>query len=107
MDTKFTTAGGRYYTPVDLEASQLAMNEVLREDLAFSEQYDPYLRWDFKIGIKLNSKKRKLSQQFLLDLQNVTNRKNIFARRYNRITNEINEVNQIEFFPDFLWRIEF
>jgi hypothetical protein len=107
IDTKFTTAGGRYTTPVNLAASQTAMEEVLFEDLAYTERNDAYLRWDIKVGIKLNSKKRKLSQQFFLDLQNVTNRENIFARRYNRITNEINEVYQIAFFPDFLYRIEF
>jgi hypothetical protein len=107
FDTKFTTAGGRYTTPVDLAASQAAMEEVLFEDLAYSERNDVYLRWDVKIGVKFNSKKRKLSQQLFFDFQNVTNRENIFTKRYNRITNEVNEVYQIAFFPDFLYRIEF
>jgi len=107
IDTKLTTAGGRYYTPVDLAASQAAGQEILNEQEAFSLQYDPYFRWDLKFGFQLNSAKRKLSHRFYFDIQNVTNNENIFVRRYNRVTNEVNEVNQIGFFPDFMYRIQF
>jgi hypothetical protein len=107
IDTKLTSAGGRYYTPVDLEASKLVGFEIRNEALAFSEKYDDYFRWDVKIGFKLNSKKRKISQQIYLDFQNITNRKNIFSRDYNRLTNEVNVRYQIGFFPDFLYRIQF
>lgn len=107
FDTKLTTAGGRYTTPIDLEASRSAGFEVLREDIAFSEQNDDYFRWDVKFGIKLNSTKKKRSHQFYLDLQNVLNRENIFVRRYNRLTNNIDRVDQIGFFPDFGYRFQF
>lgn len=107
IDSRLTTAGGRFYTPVDLEASRLAGFEIRQEDKAFSEQYETYFRWDVKIGFKFNSTKRKFSQQVFLDFQNVTNRKNIFSRDYNRLTNEVNNVYQIGFFPDFLYRIQF
>lgn len=107
LDTKFTTAGGRYYTPVDLEASIAMGEQVLQEDLAYTEQFDPYVRWDFKIGYRTNSKKKKLSQQFFLDFQNVTNKENIFAYRYNRARGEVQKATQIGFFPDILWRMQF
>lgn len=107
FDTKFTTAGGRYFTPVNVEASIMEGEEVLFEERAFSEQFDPYLRWDVKIGIRTNSSKRKLSQQFFLDFQNITNRENIFAYRFNRSRGEIQRVPQIGFFPDILWRVQF
>lgn len=107
FDIKMTTAGGRYYTPIDVEASKLVMEEVLLEDLAFSEQYDPYFRLDVKFGYRLNSKKRKLSQQFYLDFQNVTNHENIFTYRFNRGLGEVQQVNQIGFFPDILYRVQF
>lgn len=107
FDTRLTTSGGRFYTPIDLEASRQADFEVLREDIAFSEQYDPYFRWDFKFGVKLNSKTKKRSHQFYVDLQNVTANENIFVRRYNRLTDQINQVNQIGFFPDFGYRFQF
>ena len=107
VDTRLTTSGGRYYTPVDLEASRDSGFEVLQEDIAFSDQYDPYFRWDLKIGIKLNSKVKKRSHQLYLDLQNVTANENVFARRYNRVTNNIDQVNQIGFFPDFGYKFQF
>ena len=107
VDTKVTTAGGRRYTPTDLEASREQGFQVDMEELAFSERFDPYFRWDLKLGVTLNSNKRKLSQRFYLDFQNLTNQDNIFVRRYNRQTNEVNEVFQRGFFPDFLYRVQF
>lgn len=107
FDTKVTTAGGRYYTPLDLEASIISQTAQQIEDLAYSERFDSYFRFDVKFGIKMNSKKRQISHQFFIDIQNVTNRDNIFARRYNRQTNMVNEAYQLGFFPDFMYRIQF
>jgi len=107
IDTKLTTAGGRYYTPVDLEASMLNEIEVFDTNRAFSEQYDNYFRWDIKFGIKLNSAKRKFSQSLHFDFQNVTNRENIFSKSYNRLTNQVNDVFQIGFFPNLMYKVEF
>lgn len=90
-----------------LQASQQSSFEVLREDLAYSEQNDPYFRWDLKFGIKLNSKKKKNSHQLYVDLQNVTANENAFVRRYNRLTNNVDQVYQIGFFPDFGYRFRF
>ena len=104
---KVTTAGGRYYTPVDLPASQAAGEEILNDNLAFSERFDPYFRLDLKFGFQLNSPNKKLSQQFFLDLQNITGYENIFDRRYNDLTGEVNTVFQSGFFPDLLYRIQF
>ena len=107
IDTKLTTAGGRYYTPVDLAASMINEIEVFDYENAFSEQHDGYFRWDIKFGVKLNSTKRKFSQSFYFDIQNVTNRENIFSKSYNRLTNQVNDIYQIGFFPNFMYKIEF
>ena len=107
FDMKVTSAGGRYYTPVDLEASMLAGEEVLEEDLAYSEKYSNYFRLDAKIGFQLNSKNKKFSQQFFIDFQNLTDNKNVFVNRYNEVTNEVNTVYQSGFFPDILYRVQF
>lgn len=107
LDTKLTAAGGRPFTPVDLEASQLAGREILLENQAFSQRLEDYFRWDMKIGMRLNSAKRKFSQTFFLDFQNVTNRQNIFAMRYNTVRNEVGKTYQIGFFPDLMYRVEF
>ncbi len=107
VDTRLATSGGQYFTPIDLEASQQAGFEVQQEDLAFSERFDNYFRWDVKFGIRLNSKTKKRSHQFYVDLQNVTNNENVFVRRYNRLTNQVDQVNQIGFFPDFGYKFQF
>lgn len=107
IDTKFTTAGGRYYTPVDLEASSSAGYEIKDDANAFSQQYDSYLRLDVKFGVKFNSKKKKRFHQFYLDLQNVTNHTNVFQLEYNRLTNKIDQKDQIGFSPDFGYKFQF
>lgn len=108
FDTKLTTAGGNPFTPIDLDGTRAnAGREVRMDNIAFSERYEDYFRWDLKFGVRLNSAKKKVSHQFFVDLQNVTNRTNEFVRRYNEVTDEINSVEQIGFFPDVLYRIQF
>jgi hypothetical protein len=104
-DFKCTFAGGRYITPINVEASKAAGFEILFQDKAFSDKLPNYFRLDIKIGMRRNGK--KLSQQFFLDFQNITNQQNVFSMRYNRISNKINTLYQIGFFPDILWRIQF
>ncbi|MEP0984075.1 TonB-dependent receptor [Ekhidna sp.] len=106
FDTKMTTSGGRPFTPLDLDATRANLGrEVRQEDIAYSERYGQYFRWDAKFGVRLNRK--KVSHQFFVDFQNLTNRKNEFVRRYNDVTDQINVVEQIGFFPDVMYRIQF
>jgi hypothetical protein len=108
FDTRLATSGGAPYTPIDLDGTRNnAGDEVLFEDQAFEERLKPYFRWDVKFGVRLNSAKRNVSHQFFVDFQNVTNRENEFTRRYNEVTDDINVVSQIGFFPDVMYRIQF
>jgi hypothetical protein len=107
IDTKLTTAGGRPFTPVDLVKSKAAGREIFDETKAFSQNLDAYFRWDVKLGVTMNSAKRKFTQTFFLDFQNLTNKKNIFSQRYSVARNELYNLYQIGFFPDVLWRIQF
>jgi hypothetical protein len=106
-DVKFTTSGGRWYTPIDAEASKLAGKEVLLENQAYTKQYPYYLRLDLKFGFRLNSKKKKISNSFYVDFQNLTFQKNVFESRYNPRTQQVNTVYQNSFFPDVMYRITF
>lgn len=107
INTKFTTAGGRYFTPVNLQASIENGFEIREDSKAFSEQYDPYLRLDLRFSFKLNSAKKKSSHQFYIDFQNITNNENVFSQDYNRVTQQVNQVDQIGFQPDFGYRFQF
>jgi len=108
FDIKFTTSGGQYYTPIDLAATRANFGrEVLDEENAFSERFDPYLRLDTKFGFRLNSPNKKIAHQFYIDFQNVTNQENVFIRQYSEFRDEVVEINQIGFFPDLLYRLQF
>jgi hypothetical protein len=106
LDIKMAYSGGRYYTPVDLAASERAGTEKLDETRYNSEQFPDYFRLDTRFGFRLNSSKRRLSQTIYLDLQNVTNRDNVFIRRYNQVRKEVGTINQIGFFPDIMYKIQ-
>ena len=106
FDTKVTYSGGRPFTPIDLQATRNNLGrQVLMEDIAYTENYGDYFRWDVKVGVRLN--RPKVSHQFFVDFQNVSNRQNEFVRRYNPVTDRINTVEQIGFFPDVMYRIQF
>jgi hypothetical protein len=108
FDTKFTTSGGRPYSPIDLDATRANLGrEVYVDDEAYSQRYEAYLRLDVKFGIRINGKGGKVSHQFFVDLQNVTNRENIFVERYNPVTDRVSPVYQNGFFPDFMYRVQF
>ncbi|MCX6304627.1 MAG: TonB-dependent receptor [Bacteroidetes bacterium] len=108
VDLKFSHAGGRYYTPVDLEASRAAGKQVyMGEAYAFSERYPDFYRLDIKAGFTYNSKKIRLSQTFYIDIQNVTGHQNVFAQQYNAVTKQINTLYQIGFYPNFVYKIQF
>jgi hypothetical protein len=106
LDLKFTNAGGRAYTPIDLVASAAIGHEVLYTD-AFSGYYANYYRLDLKAGITLNSAKRRIAQTLSLDLQNVTNHKNVFSESYDNKTQEIRTTYQLGFFPNVVYKVQF
>ncbi len=106
LDFKFTNAGGRAYTPIDLTASNALGREQLSMN-AYSAYYDSYYRMDLKAGYTLNSSKRKLSQTISLDLQNITNHKNVFSQSYDDRRQDINTTYQLGFFPNVVYKIQF
>jgi hypothetical protein len=106
MDIKFTNAGGRAFTPIDLAASKAIGREVLSSDV-YSDNYTNYYRLDFKAGFTFNSSKRKIAQTLSLDLQNVTNHKNVFSQSYDNKQQNISTTNQLGFFPNVVYKIQF
>ena len=106
VDCKFTNAGGRAFTSIDLDASNLLNREVLSGE-AYDSYYSNYYRLDFKMGFTMNSNTRKLSQSISLDLQNVTNHKNVFSQSYDNRTQSISTTNQLGFFPNVVYKVQF
>ncbi len=105
LDSKVTVGGGRRYIPIDLEASRTAGYEIRLEDLAYSEQFDPYFRLDLKLSYSLEGK--HASQKFSVDLQNLTGQENVFSQSYNQLTGDLTTRYQLGFFPDIQYRVLF
>jgi hypothetical protein len=97
FNIKFSAIGGRYLTPINLQASQQEEKAVLDEANAFSQKQTEYFRTDIKLSYRREFKKSTL--EFSLDLQNVTNHENVFTRQYNRRTNSVVTQYQQGFFP--------
>jgi len=105
FDTKFTIAGGQRYTPIDLEQSMINNETAYDWDQAFAEQFDDYKRLDIRAAYKMDGK--FATQEWAIDIQNITNRKNPLYQRYNPIEGEINTVYQLGLFIVPQYRIIF
>lgn len=105
LDTKFTLAGGQRYTPIDLEQSIIKHETVYDFKNAYAEQFDDYMRLDLRTAFKMDGK--YTTQEWAIDIQNITNRKNPLYQRFNPIDGEINTVYQLGFFLVPQYRITF
>jgi hypothetical protein len=105
LDGKLTAAGGLRYTPVNMEKSMEAGYTVYDETNAFTAQFKDYFRFDVRVAYRLDSK--KVSQEIVLDVQNITNHKNPIYMQYNPDTGEEEFMYQLGFFPMMQYRIIF
>ncbi len=98
-------AGGQRHTPIDLEASRNQGKTVRRQELAWSEQYDDFIRFDFKAGFIQN--RQKSTHSIELDIQNLTNRLNIMGDYYDPEEDMIDTWTQMGIIPSIIYRVEF
>ena len=105
IDTKMGIAGGQLYTAFDVTASEREGYVIFKETEAYSLRNNTYWRWDLKFSYNRNGK--KTTQKFYIDLQNITNRENIYIRTFNPKTGQTGEINQIGFFPNINYQITF
>jgi hypothetical protein len=104
-DLKFTWAGGLRSIPIDLAASQQDGKTVFDYTHSFEARNPDYYRADLRISFRTNH--RKYSQEWAVDITNVTNHKNRFFELYNPDTDRVEEVGQMGILPVLLWRIRF
>ncbi|MEX1189685.1 MAG: TonB-dependent receptor [Bacteroidia bacterium] len=97
--------GGMWSTPIDLDASRASGFAVTDDSRAFQEQLPAYMRTDIRIGFRRN--KKRMTEEFGLDFQNLLNRKNVFSRSFNNISGTIENNYQVGIFPMGLYRITF
>lgn len=105
FDLKYTLNGGKRYTEILVAESQLYGAEIRDWEHAFAMRYPNYTRGDFRIAFKMVGK--KMTQEWALDIQNVTNHRNIFWTQYNVNTAKVETTYQTGFLPIGQYRIYF
>lgn len=98
-------AGGLRATPINLEESIEKGEGVYEDNLAYSDQNPAYFRTDLRFSLKKN--KPKSTRTWALDIQNATNRQNIYGRYFEPMSGEIKTSYQTSIIPILSYRLEF
>ncbi len=105
VDLKFVLNGGQRHTPVNTEATGNE-GEVVYYRLRTNElQYQDYARCDIRLAYKVQAK--KITQEWGVDIQNISNRENIFSMQYDAEAQEYRTTYQTGLFPIGIYRITF
>lgn len=107
FDLRFNIHGGLPYTPIDLEASQLAGREILKLDEAYSERVGVYKRLDARVGIRLNHRKKGISHHIYVEVINVANFNNDLLVRYHPERQSVVRSKQFGLVPNLFYQIRF
>ena len=105
LNLKLTYMGGLRESPVDPEASAREGKTVRDERRAFDERMPDYFRLD--AGFKLKRNYAHLTTTLALDVQNATNRQNVFGRYYDTKSNTVKYWYQAPLIPVLRYRVEF
>ncbi len=105
VNTRFLMYGGLNFTPIDLEASQLAGQEIRLDDMPFSQAGDDVLRLDFSISYNIN--RPETTQILKLEVQNVTSNSALVEQYYNNFGGKIVEINQLPVLPVIFYGLSF
>jgi hypothetical protein len=125
VSLRSTLAGGRRYSPVDLEASREARETVIVDSEAFTLQFRDYFRTDLRLTYLLPL--RRASHEFGLDLLNIVplvlpgrdynlpdnctffplSTRNVHSINYNPLSGDIAGEYQLGFLPVAHYRIKF
>jgi len=101
---KIIYAGGFRHTPIDLDRSRNEGYTVIKEKQAFSLQNPAYFRTDLRVSIKWNRK--NLTSTLSLDIQNVSNRQNIYNQYFDPFKGKIANTYQTGLIPILNYKIE-
>lgn len=105
LNFKTVWYGGFWQTPIDLEKSRQYNLAIEDESKAYSQQLSDYFRTDFKVSYRINHK--RYNSIWSLDIQNLTNRKNV-GGTYFDVTTETTKIwYQTPLIPVLSYKIEF
>lgn len=102
---KMVYAGGFRYSPIDLARSMNQGHTVVDEKNAFSLQNPAYFRTDLRLSITWNRK--SLTSTLSLDVQNVSNRENLYSQYFDPFKGKIANSYQTGIIPVLNYKVEF
>lgn len=105
INLKTTYMGGYRTTPIDLAASRSQGQTVWIDAQTNQDKLDAYFRSDVRVSWKRN--KNGFTSTLSLDLQNATNRQNVYNYYFDSNLNEIRTVYQLPLIPVLNYRVEF
>jgi hypothetical protein len=105
IDAKYNLAGGKRYSPINLEASRFIGYTQYDDTRAYELQMPGYMNINLRTGIKFIGKSS--TQEIAINISNLTNRKNPFFMKYDPKTDKLKTVYQFGMMPDLIYRIVF
>ncbi|MEK6152444.1 TonB-dependent receptor [Flavobacteriaceae bacterium 3-367] len=105
INAKTLLNGGQRFTPFDIGASLNEETEVVVQSRRNTGRLKEYFRLDTSFYFRLN--RANAAHVFSLDIQNLTNRKNVMGQSLNLNTGLIEVDNQLNLVPVINYRIEF
>lgn len=105
VNLKLTHTGGLRESPIDLAASAEKGETVYDDTHAYELSMPDYFRID--TGVRLKRNYKGLTTTLSLDLQNATNRQNVFGRYYDRQSQSVKYYYQAPLIPVLAYKLEF
>lgn len=105
MNVRVISGGGRRYSPLMLAESMEQGRGVYDESRAFEVRTPDYLRADLGISYIVN--KSKSTRTWKIDIQNVTNRQNVYQSFYNADAGREEIATQAGIIPTISYKVEF
>ena len=102
---KVIYAGGFRHSPIDVDRSIDEGYTIIKENEAFSLQNPAYFRTDVRLSMKWNRK--NLTSTLSLDIQNVSNRENVYNQYYDPFKGKVVYSYQTGIIPVINYKVEF
>jgi hypothetical protein len=105
LNSKLLWRGGMRQPDIDLDASKIAGETIYSFDKPYSVKLPDYFRLD--LGLSFRKNQKRWNWQVGVEIQNVINRKNVAAYRYDKYTQAIEIIRNIGIIPIFYFKAEF
>lgn len=104
---KFTYAGARRFSPIDVPQSIKEREYIELDSLKNTQRFDkPYIRFDIRLSYKINSK--HLTHEFAIDIVNLFNNQNVLKYTYAPTAPNYSKVDyQLGRLPLFYYKLDF